>query len=502
MATTKQGTILVVDDEEIMREILETLLTRAGYDVRLAASGHEGLELARALPFDAAIVDIMMPGLDGIATLDELKRIDEDLAVIIITAYASVESAIAAMKSGAFDYVTKPFKNEEVLVVVRNAMERRRLVTENRSLRQNIQERYHKFANIIGRSPKMRQVFDLIIQAAPSRSTILIQGESGTGKELVARAIHANSSRSERSFVTVNSGNLPPDLLESTLFGHVKGAFTGAVYPKKGLFDLADRGSIFFDEIGNVPLETQAKLLRVIQERDFMRLGGMETIKVDVRIIAATNVDLRQMMEEGRFREDLFYRLHVISIHLPPLRDRKDDIPLLSHHFLAKYGDENAKAGLELAPDVLDLLTDYDWPGNVRELENVIERAVVLTSGSKIGVELIPDHVRKAPNFNIPQFVVPPEGISFKDVITDFEKRLIESTLEAAGGVQKRAAELLHIKPTTLNEMIKRYDIRPRRKRQPGNGHDAGSEHNGESRRPAPPVVSPPLTPAGVLEEK
>ena len=331
-----------------------------------------------------------MPGLDGIATLDELKRIDEDLAVIIITAYASVESAISAMKSGAFDYITKPFKNDEVLVVVRNAMERRRLVHENRNLRQNIQERYHKFANIIGRSPRMRQVFDLIIQAAPSRSTILIQGESGTGKELVARAIHANSSRSERSFVTVNSGNLPPDLLESTLFGHVKGAFTGAVYPKKGLFDLADKGSIFFDEIGNVPLETQAKLLRVIQERDFMRLGGMETIKVDVRIIAATNVDLRQMMEEGKFREDLFYRLHVISIQLPPLRDRKDDIPLLVQHFLEKYGEENRKTGLELTPEALDLLTEYDWPGNVRELENVIERAVVLTPGPRIGVELIP----------------------------------------------------------------------------------------------------------------
>jgi DNA-binding NtrC family response regulator len=432
------------------------------------------------VPFDAAIVDIMMPGLDGIATLDELKRIDEDLAVIIITAYASVESAISAMKTGAFDYITKPFKNEEVLVVVRNAMERRRLVHENRNLRQNIQERYHKFANIIGRSPRMRQVFDLIIQAAPSRSTILIQGESGTGKELVARAIHTNSSRSARSFVTVNSGNLPPDLLESTLFGHVKGAFTGAVYPKKGLFDLADRGTIFFDEIGNVPLETQAKLLRVIQERDFMRLGGMETIKVDVRIIAATNCDLRQMMEEGKFREDLFYRLHVISIQLPPLRDRKDDIPLLVQHFLHKYGDENRKADLELTPDALDLLTEYDWPGNVRELENVIERAVVLSSGPRIGVELIPDHVRRAPNFHMPQFVVPPEGISFKDVITDFEKRLIESTLEAAGGVQKRAAELLHIKPTTLNEMIKRYDIRPRRKRQGPDDEPQSSEPPGQ----------------------
>ena len=476
MVNSRNGTILVVDDEEIMRDILETLLTREGYDVRLASSGGEGLDLARAVPFDAAIVDIMMPGFDGIATLDELKRIDEDLAVIIITAYASVESAIAAMKSGAFDYITKPFKNEEVLVVIRNAMERRRLVHENRNLRQNIQERYHKFANIIGRSPRMRQVFDLIIQAAPSRSTILIQGESGTGKELVARAIHTNSSRSERAFVTVNSGNLPPDLLESTLFGHVKGAFTGAIYPKKGLFDLADRGSIFFDEIGNVPLETQAKLLRVIQERDFMRLGGMETIKVDVRIIAATNVDLRLMMEEGKFREDLFYRLHVISIQLPPLRQRKDDIPILARHFLHKYGEENRKVELELTPEALDLLTGYDWPGNVRELENVVERAVVLTSGPRIGVELVPDHVRRAPNFSMPQFTLPPEGISFKDVTTDFEKRLIESTLQAAGGVQKRAAELLHIKPTTLNEMIKRHDIRPRRKRLVEGGEEPHAE--------------------------
>jgi two-component system response regulator PilR (NtrC family) len=465
MTNSRQGTILVVDDEEIMREILETLLTREGYEVKLASSGNEGLEMARALPFDAAIVDIMMPGLDGIATLDELKRLDEDLAVIIITAYASVGSAISAMKAGAFDYITKPFKNEEVLVVVRNAMERRRLVHENRSLRQNIQERYHKFGNIIGKSPLMRQVFDLIIQAAPSRSTILIQGESGTGKELVARAIHANSSRSDKSFVAVNSGNLPAEFLESTLFGHVKGAFTGALYPKKGLFDLADHGSIFFDEIGNVPLDTQVKLMRLIQERDFMRLGGMETIKVDVRIIAATNLDLRHMMEDEKFREDLFYRLHVISIQLPPLRDRKDDIPLLVQHFLSKYGEENKKLDLELTPDALDILIEYNWPGNVRELENVVERTVVLTSGARIGSELIPEHVRKAPAFHAPQFVLPPEGISFKDVITDFEKRLIESTLEAAGGVQKRAAELLHIKPTTLNEMIKRYDINPRRKR-------------------------------------
>jgi two-component system response regulator PilR (NtrC family) len=265
--------------------------------------------------------------------------------------------------------------------------------------------------------------------------------------------------------VTVNSGNLPPDLLESTLFGHVKGAFTGAVYPKKGLFDLADKGTIFFDEIGNISPETQAKLLRVMQEREFMRLGGMETIKVDVRIVAATNCDLHQMVEEGRFREDLYYRLHVINVYLPPLRERKEDIPLLAQHFLEKYGEENNKREMELTAEALDLMTEYDWPGNVRELENVIERAVVLSSNPRVGADLIPDHVRTAPSFHIPKFVVPPEGISFKDVITDVEKRLIESTLEATGGVQKKAAELLRIKPTTLNEMIKRYDIGRRRRR-------------------------------------
>ena len=473
---TRKGTILVIDDEEIMREILEALLTRAGYEVRLAPQAAAGLELARAVPFDAAIVDMMMPGMDGITALDELKKIDDDLPVLMITAFASVENAIAAMKRGAYDYITKPFKNDEVLVVVRNALAQRRLVAENRALRQNLQARSNRFGEIIGRSSPMRQVFDLIIQAAPSRTTILINGESGTGKELVARSLHQNSTRADRAFVTVNSGNLPPDLLESNLFGHVKGAFTGAVYPKKGLFELADKGTIFFDEIGNIPLETQAKLLRVIQEREFLRLGGIDTIKVDVRIIAATNVDLRKMMEDGRFREDLYYRLHVITVQLPALRERRDDIPLLTQHFLEKYGEENNKRSLEITPEALDLLLDYDWPGNVRELENVIERAVVLSTGPRIDVDLVPEHVRTSKRFQMPQFIVPPEGISFREVITDFEKRLIESTLEAAGGVQKRAAELLHIKPTTLNEMIKRHDIRPRRKRTTLAGLDRTAE--------------------------
>ncbi len=465
VSTTRKGTILVIDDEEIMRDILGELLTREGYDIRLATNAAEGLELARSVPFDAAIVDMMMPGMDGISTLDELKKADDDLPVLMITAFASVENAIAAMKRGAYDYITKPFKNDEVLVVLRNALSQRRLVAENRALRQNLQARSNSFGEIIGRSSRMRQVFDLIIQAAPSRATILISGESGTGKELVARALHQNSTRADRAFVTVNSGNLPPDLLESNLFGHVKGAFTGAVYPKKGLFELADKGTIFFDEIGNIPVETQAKLLRVIQEREFMRLGGVETIKVDVRIIAATNVDLHRMMDDGRFREDLYYRLHVITVQLPPLRERRDDVPLLVQHFLEKYGEENQKKSLEITPEALDLLLDYDWPGNVRELENVIERAVVLATGPRLDVDLVPEHVRSSKRFQMPQFIVPPEGIAFREVITDFEKRLIESTLEAAGGVQKRAAELLHIKPTTLNEMIKRHDIRPRRKR-------------------------------------
>jgi DNA-binding NtrC family response regulator len=483
----RSGSVLVIDDEEIMREILQTLLEREGYSVRLAASGQEGLDLARSLPLDAVIVDVMMPGIDGLQVLDELRKHDDNLPVLMITAYASMDTAIKAMKLGAFDYITKPFKNDEVLVVLQNAIEHRRLRDENAQLRSEAARRLHKFSGIIGRSTRMIQVFELIAQAAPSRSTILITGESGTGKELVARAIHVNSARADRAFVTVNSGNLPPDLLESTLFGHVKGAFTGAVYPKKGLFDMADKGSIFFDEIGNIPIETQAKLLRVMQEREFMRLGGMETIKVDVRIVAATNVDLKREMEDGHFREDLFYRLHVISIELPSLRDRREDIPLLTQHFLEKYAEENGRPPLELAPDALDLLMEYDWPGNVRELENVIERAVVLSSGSRIAADRIPDHVRRAPRFQLPHVVMPAEGVSLKEVTAAYERQWIESALEAAGGVQKRAAELLRIKPTTLNEMIKRYDIRPRRKKAtpaPPDGTAAPAGDHGDELEP------------------
>jgi two-component system response regulator PilR (NtrC family) len=450
--------ILVVDDEEVMRDVLHTLLGQAGYRVTLAADGAQGLALARAQAFDAAVVDVMLPERGGIEVLEELRRIDPELVVLMITAFASVETAIQAMKLGAFDYVTKPFKHEEVLHILRNGLNQRRLQDENRQLRTALRDQ-SRFTEIVGKSPRMQQVFGLITQAAPSRSTILVVGESGTGKELVAKAIHANSPRADKSFIVVNSGSLPHDLLESNLFGHVKGAFTGAVYAKKGLFELADKGTLFFDEIGNIPLETQAKLLRVMQEREFMRLGGIDVIKVDVRIVAATNVDLRRAVEEGRFREDLYYRLNVIAIQLPPLRQRKEDVPALVNHFVEKYARENEKPVTGVTPEALQALLDYDWPGNVRELENVIERGVVLTTSSRIGRELIPDHVRSAPSFHVPHMTVPPEGISLRDVIANFEKRLIESTLESTAGVQKEAARLLGLKPTTLNEMIKRHNI-------------------------------------------
>lgn len=491
---TDKRTILVVDDEEVMREVLTTLLAQSGYLVQTASTGEEGVEIARVESLDVAILDVMMPGQGGMATLDDLQKLDSELPVIMLTAHGSVESAKKAIKAGAFDYITKPFKHDEVLMVLRNAVERRRLSLENRALRQNLQARSHNFSDIIGRSPRLRQMFDLIMQAAPSRSTILIQGESGTGKELVARAVHMHSTRTEFPFITVNAGNLPHDLLESNLFGHVKGAFTGAQSTKKGLFELADTGSIFFDEIGNLPFETQAKLLGVMQERQFMRLGGVETIKVDVRIIAATNVDLKRMVDEGRFREDLYYRLHVITVDLPPLRERKEDIPLLVQHFLNKYGGENERSGLEITPEALDLLVEYDWPGNVRELENVIERAVVLSSEPRIGLELIPDHVRTSGPFQVPKIVVPPDGISFREVIANSERQLIESALHEAGGVQKRAAELLRIKPTTLNEMIKRYAIQSHRRRG-GNGRKRQSEPPVKSATGSRKVVPPPFVP-------
>jgi DNA-binding NtrC family response regulator len=450
--------ILVLDDEEVLQDILTLLIRKDGHQPFSALTGEDGLALLEREEIDLVLLDLMLPGMHGMEVLREIRRRQPDVVVVVITAFSSIESAIDAMREGAFHYIPKPFKNEEVLLTVRKGLEQRRLTSENRSLKEQLRQRF-AFDNIIGKSKPMQQVYDLIQLAAPSRSNIMVLGESGTGKELVAKAIHHHSKRAGGPFVTVNSGSMPADLLESNLFGHVRGAFTGAVASKKGLFEMADGGSVFFDEIGNIPLDTQAKLLRVIQEREFMRLGGLETIRVDVRIIAATNADLESAVQQGQFREDLFYRLNVISVNLPPLRKRTEDIPLLSQHFLGQYARENEKAIRAISPQAMELLLDHHWPGNVRELENAIERAVVLSIGETLVEELLPSSVRQREATGLLPPTLPSNGISFKDVVSDYERQIIIRALQSCGGVQKRAAELLQVKPTTLHEMMKRLNI-------------------------------------------
>jgi DNA-binding NtrC family response regulator len=452
---TRQERILVIDDEEVVREVFQRLLKAEGYQADFCTSGEEGLRLARDREFDAVILDVMMNGLGGLATLQELRKSDNDIPVIMITAYASMENAIECMKQGAFDYITKPFKNDEVLLAIQKAVDQRSLLRENKNLKSQLKGIYG-FENIVGHSEQMRKVFDLVSQVAPSRSTILITGESGTGKELIAKAIHYHSPRAGKPFVVVNSGSLPPDLLESNLFGHMKGSFTGAIASKKGLFEVADGGSIFLDEIGNIHLDTQAKLLRVIQEKEFMRVGGVDTIHVDVRIIAATNSDLYSLVKEGKFREDLYYRLNVITIQLPSLRERMDDIPLLADFFIQKYCRENEKEPMHLTPQALNAMMDYQWQGNVRELENVIERAVVLCRSETITVDLLPENIW---NKSRP-YMIADTNLPFKDKVDQYRRLLILDALQKSAGVQKEAARLLRIKPTTLNEMIKRYNIK------------------------------------------
>jgi DNA-binding NtrC family response regulator len=464
------SSVLILDDEPVIRDVLGSVLAKAGFVTREAATAAEGLERLAKEPIDLLLLDLMLPDRPGLEVLAEVKARHPEIPVIVVTAYSSVESAISAMREGAFHYLPKPFRNEEVVHVVKQALEKRRLVAENRALKARLDP---GLKEIIGRSPSMERVYETIRQAAAARSTILITGESGTGKELVAKALHRLSPRASGPFVTVHSGALPPDLLESNLFGHVRGSFTGAVADKKGLFKAADQGTIFFDEIGTVPIETQAKLLRVLQEREFLPVGAVEPQHADVRVIAATNADLPKLVAEGRFREDLFYRLCVITIPLPPLRERREDVPLLVETLLARAAAENGKAVPSVTPATMKALLDHDWPGNVRELENVLERALVLGHGV-IDLDQLPDTVRRS----VPRAAaLPAEGLSFKDAVAAYERALLSAALHRASGVQKRAAELLGLKPTTLNEMLKRHGMLPRDAREPAEPESAASSH-------------------------
>ncbi|SFM65987.1 sigma-54-dependent transcriptional regulator [Thermodesulforhabdus norvegica] len=386
--------VLVVDDEKNWLIVLEEILEDEGYEVLTADNAREALQIAMNNDVDVVVTDMKMPEIDGITFLDRLHRAKPDVPIIMMTAYGTVEKAVEAMKKGAFDYICKPFTNEEFLVVVSKALEHFRLVSAKKELQREVEERY-RFSNIVGKSPVMKKLFDTIEKIAPSKATVLITGESGTGKELIARAIHYHSPRRDKPFVSVNCGALPETLLESELFGHEKGAFTGAVQRRKGRFELAHEGTLFLDEISEMSPHLQVKLLRVLQEMEFERVGGMETIRVDVRVIAASNRDLKAEMEEGRFRQDLFYRLNVVHIHVPPLRERKEDIPLLIQHFLTKYAGELGKRSpVRVHPEAMRCLMDYHWPGNVRELENVIERALILATGEEITLRDLPDEVR------------------------------------------------------------------------------------------------------------
>jgi DNA-binding NtrC family response regulator len=455
------GSILIIDDESAIRESLETLLGMEGYEVESAGSGEEGIARIGERPFDLVLLDLALPDRNGIDLLTEIRLQDPQLSIIMITAYGTVENAVRAMQAGAANFIQKPWDNEKLLADVRAAVTRHRVEEENVQLKRALKQRYN-FENIVGKSEAMLKIFDLVGQVASSRSTVLLQGESGTGKELIAKAIHTNSPRRDRPFVPVNTGSMPADLLESTLFGHVKGAFTSAVASKKGLFEVADRGTLFLDEIGTMSMETQSKILRVLQDRKFMHLGGVQEIQVDVRIIAATNVDLKQLVQEGKFRDDLSYRLNVITIDLPSLRQRKEDIPLLVDFFMKKYSDENERSLRRFTPEGLRPLMAYSWPGNVRELENVVERAVVLSSGSDIGADLLPDHIAGR-GTSLPILDHRADASLF-DIMEECERHIITEMLEKCNWNQTEAAERFHVPLSTLNQKIKRLNIEIKKK--------------------------------------
>lgn len=454
--------ILIIDDEANNRDALSMLLTSAGYRVQATDSGEEALQIMQSTPFEIVITDLFLPGVSGIDILKKVKADSPYTNVILITGNASAETAVEAMKEGAFDYITKPFNIEKLKVLVAKALEKSQLVAENLYLRQQLRGKY-KFENIIGNSLAIQQVFSRMEKIVQTDSTILILGESGTGKELVARAIHYNSSRKEQPFVAINCGAIPADLLESELFGHVRGSFTGAVLDKPGKFEVANNGTIFLDEIGTMPMHLQMKLLRVLQEQEVERVGGSKKIKLNVRVVSATNANLEEQVKRGLFREDLYYRLNVIPILLPPLRDRREDIALLARHFLQKICKEMKRPLMSLSSEAMQALEAYDWPGNVREMENVIERTVALTDGERIERRDLPQHVgggedkRSGPAFMTPK--VSESGINMEQVLADIERGMILEALELSQGVKARAAALLKINRTTLVEKMKRLSL-------------------------------------------
>ena len=452
----KAHRILIVDDEESMRDFLSILLRRDGYQVETAVDGAQAVACLRDAHFDLVISDVKMPRLDGFSLLDHVIARAPTTAVIMITAFSNTEQAVEAMKKGAYDYITKPFKNDEIRLIVQNALERMELRKENRQLKRELEQRF-SFGSIIGKSRPMQAVYDLIEKVAGSRVNILVTGESGTGKELVAKAIHFNSERRDQPFVAINCGAIPENLLESELFGHEKGSFTGAVVQKAGLFEVADGGTLFLDEIAELPAMMQVKLLRVLQERELRRVGGTRTLPVDVRLVAATNKDLNRLVSCGQFREDLFYRLNVIQLALPALRERREDIPLLVEHFLGKY---SPTVSLTLADGVLRRLLDYGWPGNIRELENTIERCVVLCGDGAITVDSLPGHIRTgADPVEAPMQDLPEEGLDLDNYLGNIEKSILLKALDRTGGIRKRAAELLGISFRSIRYRLAKYGL-------------------------------------------
>ncbi len=448
--------ILIIDDEAGIRDSLETLLTLEGFRVDLAGDGIAGLDQLTRNTYDLLLLDLALPGESGIDLLPRIKALVPELPVIMITAYGTVGNVVDAIRAGASNFVQKPWDNEKLLADIRIAIGKNRAEQEVVHLKRTLKQRV-SFENIVGKSEPMLRLFDLVSQVAPSRSTVLIQGESGTGKELIAKAIHAHSPRRDKPFIPVNTGAVPSDLLESTLFGHERGAFTSAVAAKKGLFEVADGGTLFLDEIGTMRMDMQAKILRVLQDRRFMHVGGTQEIQVDIRIVAATNVNLEQAVKEGRFREDLFYRLNVISLELPALRNRKEDIPLLANHYLKYYAEENGFPPPELSSEALRLMMDYEWPGNVRELENAMERGVVLSNGPMLSPELLPSQLR-GNTFSTALLEQRPDASLF-DVMEDIERRIIADRLERCNWNQTEASEFFRIPLSTLNQKIKRLNI-------------------------------------------